>query len=155
MEAVAATVWICQVFDMATVRVTHRLHPIAIARVLTGRGVGNNMFIRGLKVETRAKVEISRNPKRVDTGRLRASIQTSRIRSFGLPGARVGSKVKYARWVQDGTGIYGPRHRRITPTTKSVLRFVPKGGNSYVYAKSVAGMRPNPYLRKALPAARL
>lgn len=142
---------------MATVRVTHDPNYAAIARLFVSDKVQAAMFLRGLRVETRAKVEISSSPRRVDTGRLRASIHTSRItRVIGYPrkGARVGTSVFYARFVHDGTGIYGPRHTPIVPTTKRVLRFRPKGSLSYVYARSVRGMRRNQYLLNALPAAR-
>lgn len=140
---------------MATARVTHKINRLAVARLLTGPAVGNNMFARGLRVEARAKVEISQNPKRVDSGRLRSSIQTARVRRNNLPGARVGSNVKYALWVHQGTGIYGPRRTKIVPRSRKALRFIPKGQTGYVFARSVRGMRPNHYLTNALPAARL
>lgn len=143
---------------MATVHVRHDPNYAAIARLFVADKVQANMFIRGLRVETRAKVEISSNPRRVDTGRLRSSIHTSRITRvivYPRKGARVGTNVHYARYVHDGTGIYGPRHMPIVPTTKQVLRFRPKGSMEYVYARSVRGMRRNQYLLNALPAARL
>lgn len=115
--------------------------------------VARDMQRRGLRVEAAAKVRISGNPKRVNSGRLRSTIKAVPIRKRGAPGSRIGTNVKYAVFVHDGTGIYGPRGMRIKPKTKRYLKFIPKGGNRFVYAKSVKGMRPNPFLVDALPAA--
>lgn len=116
--------------------------------------VAREMQRRGLRVEAAAKVRISGHPKRVDTGRLRDSIKAVPIMRRNSPGSRIGTNVKYAILVHNGTGIYGPRGARIKPKTKRYLRFVPKGGNRFVFAKSVKGMRPNPFLVDALAAAR-
>lgn len=144
---------------MAVVRIHHQPHPGAIAELYLSRKIGENMYLRGLLVESAAKRLISGPPRRVDSGRLRSSIGTSRIIKVfnGIPrrGARVGTNVRYARWVHDGTGLYGPRHRLITPTTKQFLRFTPKGSTKVIFRRSVKGMRPNQFLKKALPAARL
>lgn len=115
--------------------------------------VARDMQRRGLRVEAAAKVRISGHPKRVDSGRLRDSIRAVPIIRGGAPGSRIGTNVKYALFVHDGTGIYGPRGARIKPKTKRYLKFIPKGGNRFVYAKSVKGMRPNPFLKDALVAA--
>lgn len=143
---------------MAIVRVHHRPHPAAIAAVFLSDKIADNMFLRGLLVESAAKRRLGAAPRRIDTGRLRSSIHTTRIvRIIGYPrrGARVGTNVRYARWVHDGTGIYGPLHRPIRPTTKAYLKFTPKGSVKVVFAKSVKGMRANPFLKDALIAARL
>lgn len=144
---------------MATkVKVT--FDPIRLGRNLNLRLLGSdklaaNMFVRGLLVEGRAKQNLSRPPRRIDTGLLRASIHTSRIVVGGLPGAQVGSPLKYAWYVHDGTGLYGPKRVKITPKVKKFLRFRPKNSRTFVFARSVKGMKPNPYLVDALPAARL
>jgi phage gpG-like protein len=157
---------------MVFVRFTHRLDLTATRQLLAGRqgGVARDMLRRGLLVETQAKRNLGGigGPKRIDTGRLRASINTQLVIRDGRPIAVVGTNVNYARFVHDGTGLYGPRGRRITPVTSSVLRFKrPKGwaprllksgkkakGSGWVYAKSIAGMQGNPFLRNALRAAR-
>lgn len=130
-------------------------HPENYVRLYSSQKIGNNMFLRGLRVETRAKVELSTNPPRVDTGRLRASIATHRIRHGIIPAARVGTNVFYWKYVYYGTGLYGPYHHPITPRQATRLRFRPKGSTKYVYALSVKGMQPNRFLTNALPAAKL
>jgi hypothetical protein len=74
---------------------------------------------------------------------------------------RVGTNVYYARWVHDGTGIYGPRRMVIKPKRAKALvwRSQLHGQKSgkfrgYVVVKSVKGMRPNPFLAADLPAFR-
>jgi hypothetical protein len=64
--------------------------------------------------------------------------------------------VRYARWVHNGTGIYGPRHRPIKPKRAKALRFKGRrfGKSGWVYARQVKGMKPNPFLEDALIAAR-
>jgi hypothetical protein len=110
-------------------------------------------------VQSRAKQNLGgatgSGPKRVDTGHLRAKIAVQLVRRAGFPAVRIGTNVKYALWVHDGTGIYGPKHSYIYPKTKRYLRFRPKGSLDYVYAKRVKGMKPNPFLVNALEAANL
>lgn len=134
-----------------------RLPPGLGAKILAASSdaISRDMMKRGLRVESAAKKRLSVSPKRVDTGRLRSSIHTRPIKVGAVQGARVGSGVKYALYVHEGTGVYGPKGVPITPKTKKFLRFKPKGLRTYVFAKSVKGMRGNPYLRDALPAARI
>lgn len=143
---------------MAVVTYSHRLDLSAVRALLVSPrgGVVQDLMRRGLLVETRAKRNLAGvgGPKRIDTGRLRSSISTQVVMRDGAPAVLVGTNVRYARWVHDGTGVYGPLRRRITPKRSKVLRFRPGGRGRYVYAKSVAGMRPNAFLRNALPAAR-
>jgi hypothetical protein len=141
---------------MAIVGVRHRLNLAGIAELFVSPRIQANMFLRGLLVESQAKVELSSNdPRRVDTGRLRADIHTRRVTVRNLRGARVSTDVSYGLYVHDGTGIYGPRHTPIKPKHGKVLVFIPKGETQPVFARSVRGMRPNQYLKNALPAARL
>lgn len=101
----------------------------------------------GIKLEAFAKDELTK-ANRVDTGRLRNSIE-SRVFSRGDEvGVRVGTNIGYARYVHDGTT--GP----ILPTTARVLRFKPKGSGAFVFADSVRGTRETgnftPFLQNAL-----
>lgn len=140
--------------------IIHKLDTSEIHALLTSPTgpVAKDMIRRGLKVESAAKRRLGSNPRRVDTGRLRASITTQLISYNGRPAVRVGTNVKYARYVHDGTGIFGPYSEVIRPKTKKALSWVTKGkgrkkGNR-VFAKYVIGMRPNPFLKDALKAAR-
>ena len=143
---------------MARVHFTHRLDVNAVRAIIaspTG-GVAKDMLRRGLLVETQAKRNLGGvgGPKRVDTGRLRASINTQLVIRNGRPVAVIGTNVYYARFVHDGTGLYGPRHRMIRPVRRKFLRFRPAGSRRFVYARRVKGMVPNSFLRNALRAAR-
>jgi len=145
---------------MATVTTFQRLDANAVRALLTSPqgGVVRDLFRRGLRVESQAKRNLSglgdSGPKRVDTGRLRASITTVLVSRSGAPAVVVGTNVTYARWVHDGTGLYGPRRRVIRPVNAEFLRFRPKGVQRYVYARQVKGMVANPFLAKALSAAK-
>lgn len=124
--------------------------------------VAKDLIKRGARVESRAKRNLSggvSGPRRINTGHLRSSIKSQLIvRPEGL-GIRVGTSVYYARWVHDGTGIYGPRHALIFPRRGKVLVwrsriYGAKKGKwaGKVVVRSTKGMKPNPFLQDALPA---
>lgn len=137
---------------------SQRLDPVALRARLAARngGVMKDLLRRGLLVESAAKRNLSGigGPKRIDTGRLRASISTVVVERNSQPAVLVGTNVKYAGWVHNGTGIYGPRGTPIRPRSHKFLRFKPRGATKWVYARQVKGMRPNPFLKNALIAAR-
>jgi phage gpG-like protein len=92
-------------------------------------------------------------PKKYSDGRkiLRGSsgkLERSFVRLYAGPdAATIGSKVSYAVFAQTGTGVYGPKHQRITPKRGKALRF--KSGGRWMFAKSVEGsparmMMPSP-----------
>lgn len=142
-------------------KVTHRLNPAAIDDILTSPTgpVAHALLLRGYRVQAQARKNLGggpSGPKRIDTGKLRASISVVlRKKNSRTLTVYIGTSVEYAVWVHDGTGLYGPLHRPITPRTKRYLRFKPHGSSTYVYARSVKGMRPNPFLADALGAARI
>ena len=126
-------------------------------------GVAKDLIKRGAKVETRAKRNLGggtgTGPKRVNTGLLRATIRSQLVKHPQGLAVKVGTGVYYARWVHDGTGIYGPRHAKITPKTAKALVFRSKiyGAKKGKFAgkvvvASVKGMRGNPFLADALAA---
>lgn len=120
------------------------------------RAQAKDLLRRGLKVQARARVLLGGaggHPQRIATGQLRSSVGVQLRSLAGAPIVRIGSGVKHARWVHDGTGIYGPRRRKITPKRSRVLVFEVRGGD-LVFARSVKGMKKNEFLKDALPAAR-
>lgn len=131
-------------------------------------GLYKDMLRRGLKVESKAKQNLSGDggghPKRVDTGRLRSSVITVMITFNGYPAAEVGTNVEYALMVHDGTGLYGPNAKPIVPVNKKVLRWKSKtasgknhkikGVQQYTFAMKSSGIPPNPFLKDALSAAK-
>ena len=134
-----------------------RIDGAALQRLLrspTGP-VARELLRRGEKVVSRAK---SLCP--VASGRLRNSITPELVETSVGPVVRVGTNVEYARFVHDGTGIYGPRAQRIEPTRTKVFKWKAKGAGAafanddgYVIASSTAGMRGVPFLRDALGAS--
>lgn len=140
--------------------VKHQLNTGAVAALLASPqgGVAKDLLRRGLKVESKAKQNLGSNPRRIDTGRLRASIRTIMLMLGGKPAVRVGTGLDYARYVHDGTGLYGPKGAYIVPINKKILRWKAKKGKGgkggYVFAKRSSGMKPNPFLKNALSAAK-
>lgn len=141
------------------VNVRHEIHHAAIFALLHSptRGVAKDMLRRGIRVQSQAKRYLSGGagrPRRIDTGLLRNTVFVRPVVVRGAPGARVGSTRGYARWVHDGTGIYGPRRTPIRPRHGRFLVFTPKGSSRRVFVRSVKGMRPNRFLADALSAAK-
>ncbi len=143
---------------MALISYSHQLNAAGIKALISSPqgGIAQNLLRRGLLVETQAKRNIAggpSGPKRIDTGRLRSSITTVMLMRNGQPAVRVGTNVKYALWVHDGTGIYGPRGVPIRPKRGKFLRFTGRRGR-IVYAREVKGMKRNRFLLLALSVAR-
>ncbi len=63
----------------------------------------------------------------------------------------VATRVLYASFVHDGTGIYGPAGRRITPQRAAVLVFQWMGQTWF--RRSVTGQQANPYADRAVAKA--
>lgn len=101
----------------------------------------------------------------VDEGRLRGSITHAVTAGPGRVTVVVGSPLQYAVYQHEGTGIYGPNHRPIVPVQAKALKFPspkqmgplrpgqrqkPKSQRGFVFAKSVKGVPPSPFLTDAL-----
>ena len=56
---------------------------------------------------------------------------------------------KYLGWVNDGTGVYGPRHTRITPVNSRFLHFTWKGREWFL--KSVRGQKGQRFVERSMP----
>lgn len=98
------------------VTVTHRVHPGVIAQIGRSDGLRQDMFRRGVRVQTAARRRLGSNPRRIDTGRLRSSIAVSMVIDSGVWVARVGTDVDYAIFVHEGT-----RFMRANPFLKDAL----------------------------------
>jgi hypothetical protein len=110
--------------------------------------VGRDMRRRGERVLARAKELVG-----IDTGRLHNSLRLSNATVGGERAVTVWTPVRYARFHHDGTGIFGRSGRPIRPKNARALRFKPRGSSAFVFAASVRGSRPNPFMREALLAA--
>jgi len=87
----------------------------------------------------------------VDQGRLRGSIKVEVDPSPSPQWAKVGTNVFYAPYQEYGTGIYGPKRRRIRPKQAQALRWAVGGG--FAFARSVAGTPGKRYMEKGLRGA--
>lgn len=111
------------------------------------------MRTKAVKAQALARKNLLRPPGGFDTGALSASIEITQVTVDGAIAFKVGSKLPYARFVHDGTGIYGPRGQMIKPVRAKALRWQGPGGDA-IFAKQVRGIKPNPFLRDALIAIR-
>ena len=129
--------------------VQFQINQAAVRALLTNpRGeIGRDMLRRGRNVAFYA-----RRFAPVRTGRLRASIDARLIPYAGGVACTVSTRVPYAYYQHEGTGIYGPHGTPIVPVTAKFLRFIPKGGSTYVFAKEVRGTPPTFFLTRALAA---
>jgi phage gpG-like protein len=141
-----------------------RLNESEVRKLLSspGGGIYGDIQRRGNRVLNKARVLCP-----VDQGQLRASLAMEMNVVDGNPIARIGTNVKYAIFVHEGTGIHGPRKTPIVPVRARVLRWPVKnqsgsgrrrfrGGatQQYAYSKSVKGTKGRPFLTKALLAAK-
>ena len=55
---------------------------------------------------------------------------------------------RYLPWVNDGTGVYGPRHTPIVPKTARVLHFNWRGKEWFL--KSVKGQKPQKFVERSM-----
>jgi hypothetical protein len=108
---------------------------------------GREVRERGERIKKRAQELVG-----VDTGRLRASIFVRNFIILGNPAVLIGYGTRYGNYHHNGTGIWGPTGQVIKPKTARALRFRPKGMGFDVYAASVRGSKPNPFLRDAIIA---
>lgn len=109
--------------------------------------VAKEMLRRGEKVRVAARRRINSR-----TGALARSIDVSIVIANGGAGCRIGTDLYYAKFVHDGTGIYGPSRQRITPRSGKALVF--ESGAGRTFAASSRGQRGTHFLRNALRAAR-
>jgi hypothetical protein len=131
---------------MAQVDVELRIDENGLQALVRG-GVTDDLRRRGNKVLTRA-----RQLAPVQTGALRGSLNMQMTNEGGVPGVRIGTPLKYAVYVHEGTGIHAGRGY-IYPTSARMLAWRQFGTGQFIFAKRVAGQRANPFLLKALDAA--
>lgn len=96
---------------------------------------------------TRTQSEI-RKRARHRTGTLQRSV----LGEITFPSAEVAVHEKYGIFWEEGTGIYGPKGEPIRPKQAKALAFT-KGGQ-LIFAKSVKGMRAQPFFKPGVEAAR-
>lgn len=122
--------------------------------------VQRDLLRRAGNVVTRAQGNLRGQngfPRRVRSGRLLGNVRVLGTTTLKRPFTHtvwIGTTLSYGRYVQRGTGIYGPRGQRIVPRRAQALRFHWDRTGQIEFFRSVRGMRPNPFLTDALQAAR-
>ena len=84
------------------------------------------------------------------TGSLTASMQwRARRRGKFRYAGYVITRKKYAKWIDQGTGLYGPRKQYIRPKKANFLRFYWDKAGGIVYARRVRGVKPAKFSEQA------
>lgn len=97
-------------------------------------------------VQRRARNNI-RRAGRINTGAMLNSIEVTRLGTSTLlePKFRIGSDLQYARYQEHGIGP-------VYPVRAKVLRFKPKGSNTFVFARRTRGFEGAHFMRDAYRA---
>lgn len=90
----------------------------------------------------------------VDTGNM--VLETS-VEEFtdnhGRPALRIRGKAKYTQWVDQGTGLFGPLGKYITPSQgKQFLAWTSRSTGKKVFARRTRGQPGQHFFRRALEA---
>lgn len=131
---------------MAEVRIRHKMNQRYVRAALAlSPKLRRAMLLRGLAVQTAAKQRLNEPPRRIDTGRLRNSIQIQERFTRGRAVVRVGTNVQYALVIHNGS-----KPHMIHPRNASVLAW--RGPDGMIFARSVMhpGFAANPFLRDGL-----
>lgn len=104
--------------------------------------------------KTAFKVEyLSKKFAPIERGVLRGSINTKGPEVNGdNVQAIVGTNIEYARYQEEGTGIYGPKKQPIRVKNGKVMAWK-RGGQSF-FATEVKGVKPKHYFKKAREEAK-
>lgn len=92
------------------------------------------------------------------TGNLHRNISRTRIRKIGITyegnvGVRL--QARYGKWVNSGTGLFGPFRTLVVPKTGNVMVFrkfdptVRPGKEQFIFAKTTKGQRGQHFMNKA------
>jgi hypothetical protein len=94
-------------------------------------------------------LEAKRNHRFISrTGTAENSISSENIAGTTSARAYIPVNVSHAIYQHEGTGIYGQKGTPIKPKSGKFLKFLGKNG-TYVYARSVKGIKKDQYLYKA------
>lgn len=130
---------------MARVKVTvdDHVHEVIIEKE---KLVNIALEVIGTKCADYAAMNLERNPRRVDTGRLKNSITHEVVPEESM--VEVGTNVEYAVYVEYGTGKFADGGGRSTPW----LVKVPNNAGGKWAGKTfiTRGMKPNHFLRDAV-----
>lgn len=102
--------------------------------------IGRDLYRRGLRLQQLARVSVPHK-----TGRLAASIVVKYSRGLRNPNVTIGSSLRHAYWVHEGT-----RPHTIKANRDKLMRFVVKGRVVYIHDVHHPGTRATHYLSKHL-----
>jgi len=103
---------------------------------------------KAIKMAVRDVSEYCHEKAKVNSPKRSGALSRSWVESqVGALQHKVATSIKYARWVNDGTGIYGSG-KPITPKRAKYLRFTI--GGRVIFARSVRGQKGQKYVEKTV-----
>ena len=87
-----------------------------------------------------------------ETGFLKMNVRTRTFPGRKGPDVRYEAFPEYALYQELGTGLYGPRHRWITPKRARMLSWIDSRTGDRRFARRVRGVRPQRYFKRGLEA---
>lgn len=128
------------------------------AEILNAEEVKNLLKQEGWRIRGRIRFGLEQFLNKIaDTARAIVPVKTGRLQGSlayevselgnGTVSGKVGTNVKYGKWVEFGTGLYGPHKTVIVPTQAKALSWRVAGKR--VFAKYVKGMRARPFMMPA------
>lgn len=115
---------------------------LTFADQIVAREITSAMKDSTLAIENQAKQNVG-----FVTGTLARSISSVVAPLSGSVKGYVSASASYARYVEEGTGLFGPQHQLIKPKNAKSLAW--KGSGGMVFAKSSKGMKPRKFMRMA------
>lgn len=118
------------------------MHSLALEYGSLARDKDQEEFLRQInervhRAVLKAHAKVVENTP-VDEGDLRRSITVERLSDNEWV---IGSNSDIALFLEEGTGIYGPMKKPITPVNAKALSWIDQNGER-VFAKSVKGIKP-------------
>ena len=104
--------------------------------------VVNEKLQSGVKEAGKTILSIEKKEAPVKTGNLRRNIQFS----YSPISAMIWPQSGYAVFIEEGTGLYGPRKDFIRPKRAKVLAF--KINGKMIFTKKVRGQKANPFVSR-------
>ena len=141
---------------------TFVIDPAGVKQVLSGP---QGPVYQDLRRRANNVLKEARRLAPADTGRLRQSISLEMLSVDGVVVARVGTNVKYGYYIHEGTankgtGFIYPKNGKflvfpVTNNSGSGRRRYKGGATAqYAFARRVRGIKPTPFLKNALSAAK-
>jgi HK97 gp10 family phage protein len=120
---------------------------LSLAQKIVSDEITSAMKDSTLLVEGKAKANV---PK--ITSNLARTINSAVVPLGAEVKGIVSASANYARFVEEGTGLFGPKKELIRPKTKKFMKW--NGSNGPVFARTTKGQHPKHFMRDAFNSSK-